>query len=90
MKTGDDPADTFVKMLQEVQRVTPAMAYGIQGRYPGVGELVRAFRTEGPGVLADVVKAMNRDGGLSERVIGNKVSRRLCQVWLGREEGELS
>lgn len=87
VKTGDDRTDTYVKMLQEVQRVTPSMAYGIANDFDTVGKLVRAFREEGPLVLQNIRKSANRDGAVSERVLGQAVSKRLCKVWLGREAG---
>lgn len=86
VKTGDDRLDTYVKMLQEVQRVTPSMAYGIANEFGSVGELVRAFRREGPLVLQDIRKSANRDGAVSERCLGPAVSRRLYKVWMGRDE----
>ncbi len=86
VKTGDDRMDTYVKMLQEVQRVTPSMAYGIANDFDTVGKLVRAFRQEGPLVLQNTRKSANRDGAVSERVLGQAVSKRLCKIWLGREE----
>lgn len=86
VKTGDDARDTYVKMLQEVQRVTPAMAYGIVTLYPNVRALVRAFREEGPLVLEDVRKGANRDGALTEGRLGKAVSRRLYKVFMGRNE----
>ncbi|ERF74388.1 hypothetical protein EPUS_02075 [Endocarpon pusillum Z07020] len=87
VKTGDDRMDTYVKMLQEVQRVTPSMAYGIANEFDTVGKLVKAFREEGPLVLQNIRKSANRDGAVSERVLGQAVSRRLSKVWLGKEEG---
>ena len=54
VKTGEDKADTFVKMLQEVVRVTPPIAYGIAAEYPSVVALVDAFRRRGPNVLEDL------------------------------------
>lgn len=54
VKTGEDRSDTFVKMLQEVNRVTASMAYGIVERYPGVGDLVEGLKRGGPGLLEDV------------------------------------
>ena len=87
VKTGDDRMDTYVKMLQEVQRVTPSMAYGIANEFDTVGKLVKAFREEGPLVLQNIRKSANRDGAVSERVLGQAVSRRLSKVWLGREAG---
>lgn len=86
VKTGDNPLDTYVKMLQEVQRVTPAMAYGIANLYPNVGELVKAFREEGPLVLEDVKKGANRDGAVTNSRLGQAVSKRLYKVFTGRNE----
>ena len=86
VKTGDDARDTYVKMLQEVQRVTPAMAYGIANLYPNVRALVRAFREEGPLVLEDVKKGANRDGAVTDSRLGPAVSRRLYKVFMGRIE----
>lgn len=51
VKTGEDKADTFVKMLQETVRVTPSIAHGVAAEYPSVLALVRAFRKHGPLVL---------------------------------------
>ena len=54
VKTGEDKSDTFVKMLQEVNRVTASMAYGIVSRYPSVTDLIRAMKVHGPTLLEDV------------------------------------
>ena len=54
MKTGEDKDDTFVKMLQEVVRVTPPIAYGIASEYPNVISLAKAFRKHGPSALEDL------------------------------------
>lgn len=54
VKTGEDQTDTFVKMLQEVNRVTASMAYGIVAKYPTVRDLVEAMKRGGPGLLEDV------------------------------------
>jgi crossover junction endonuclease EME1 len=86
VKTGDDARDTYVKMLQEVQRVTPAMAYGIANRYPNVRALVKAFRDEGRLVLEDVRKGANRDGAVTESRLGPAVSKRLYKVFMGKNE----
>jgi crossover junction endonuclease EME1 len=86
VKTGDDARDTYVKMLQEVQRVTPAMAYGIANCYPNVRALVKAFRDEGRLVLEDVRKGANRDGAVTESRLGPAVSKRLYKVFMGKNE----
>lgn len=54
VKTGDDKPDTFVKMLQEVNRITASMAYGIMAEYPTVTDLVRGLKAHGPSMLEDV------------------------------------
>jgi crossover junction endonuclease EME1 len=54
VKTGVDKQDTFVKMIQEVNRVTAPMAYGIAGKYPCVTDLTRAMRMHGPMMLEDI------------------------------------
>ena len=54
VKSGDNKSDTFVKMLQEVNRITASMAYGIAERYPSVMDLVRGMRREGVSTLEDV------------------------------------
>lgn len=81
VKTGDDKDDTFVKMLQEVVRVTPPIAYGIASEYPSVLALVKAFRKHGPLVLEDLQKSANRNGALTDRKIGPAISRRLYKVF---------
>ena len=86
VKTGDDAQDTYVKMLQEVQRVTPAMAYGIANLYPNVKALVKAFREEGQLLLEDVKKGANRDGAVTNSRLGPAVSKRLYKVFMGRNE----
>ena len=54
VKTGDDKEDTFVKMLQEIVRVTAPVAYGIAAQYPSVLQLVKGFRKHGPIALEDL------------------------------------
>ncbi len=54
IKTGDDADDTFVKMLQEVSRITVPMAYGIATKCPNVVSLVNGFIGHGPLALEDV------------------------------------
>lgn len=54
IKTGEDKQDTYVKMLQEVVRVTAPVAYGIAVDYPSVVSLVNAMRRHGPSILEDI------------------------------------
>ena len=54
VKTGDDKDDTFVKMLQEIVRVTAPVAYGIAAKYPNVVSLVKGMKELGPLALEDL------------------------------------
>lgn len=54
VKTGVDKQDTFIKMIQEVNRVTAPMAYGIAGQYPCVADLTRGMRMHGAMMLEDI------------------------------------
>lgn len=85
VRTGDDAKDTFVKMLQEVQRVTPSMAYGIADQWSSVRKLVKGFERHGNLMLENVRKSANKDGAWSDRKLGPMVSRRLYKVFMGRD-----
>ncbi|KAM0802972.1 ERCC4 domain-containing protein, partial [Usnea florida] len=87
VKSGEDKDDTFVKMLQEIVRVTPPIAYGIASEYPSVLALVKAFRKHGPLVLEDLQKSANRNGALTDRKIGPAISRRLYKVFMDSDAG---
>ncbi|KAJ5747166.1 uncharacterized protein N7511_008862 [Penicillium nucicola] len=67
VKSGVDKHDTFVKMMQEVNRITAPMAYGIAGQYPCVTDL----------------KSANKNGSLTNARIGPAASRRLYKVFTG-------
>jgi crossover junction endonuclease EME1 len=54
VKSGVDKHDTFVKMMQEVNRITAPMAYGIASQYPCVTDLVRGMRMHGNMMLEDI------------------------------------
>ncbi|PYH90609.1 hypothetical protein BO71DRAFT_486955 [Aspergillus ellipticus CBS 707.79] len=83
VKPGENRSDVFVKMLQEVNRITASMAYGITTRYPSVMDLVREMRIHGPGLLEDVKKSANKNGALTDSRIGPAASRRLYKVFTG-------
>ncbi|PYH73055.1 uncharacterized protein BO88DRAFT_382161 [Aspergillus vadensis CBS 113365] len=85
VKPGENRSDAFVKMLQEVNRVTASMAYGIATQYPSAMDLVNAMRKHGPGLLEDVKKSANKNGALTESRIGPAVSRRLYKVFMGMD-----
>ncbi|KAL9101121.1 MAG: hypothetical protein Q9163_003582 [Psora crenata] len=85
VKSGDDRDDVFVKMLQEVVRVTPPIAFGIATEYPSVVKLMNAFRKHGPLVLENLQKSANRNGAFTDRKIGPAISRRLYKVFMERD-----
>lgn len=82
IKTGVDKPDTYSRMLQEIVRVTPAIAQAIVDRYPTVINLVKAFRAKGPLMLQDLHKAANRNGAVSEGRVGKALSKRLYDIFM--------
>jgi crossover junction endonuclease EME1 len=85
VKTGADPADTFIKMLQEVNRITAPIAYGIAAEYPTAQKLVKGFEKEGKDMLQELKKSANKDGALTDREIGKKISRRLWGIFMNTD-----
>lgn len=47
VKTGIGKADTYARMLEEINRVTPSVANGVASKYPDVQALVNGFKKEG-------------------------------------------
>jgi crossover junction endonuclease EME1 len=74
-------------MLQEIGRVTAPIAYGIAGEFGTLGALVRGLEDGGPLRLEKVRKSVNKEGEVGERAVGQAVSRRVCKIFLGRDEG---
>ncbi|CAG8909132.1 unnamed protein product [Penicillium egyptiacum] len=83
VKTGVDKQDTFIKMIQEVNRVTAPMAYGIASQYPCIADLTRGMRMHGAMMLEDIKKSANKNGSLTNARIGPAASRRLYKVFTG-------
>lgn len=86
VRTGDGAQDTYVRMLQEIVRVTPPIAYGIASEFPTVTELVKGLQRQGPLVLEGIRKSANRDGAFTDRTVGQAISRRVHKVFTGRDE----
>ena len=86
VRAGDGADDIYVRMLQEVSRVTAPIAYGIAAEFSSVSELVRGLEATGPLALEGVRKSANKDGAFSDRRVGQAVSRRLYKVFTGRDE----
>lgn len=86
VKTGEDNKDTYVRMLQEIARVTQPIAYGVSIEFPSVTQLVNGLDIGGPMRLSDVRKTVNREGTLGDKAIGQAVSKRIHKVFTGRDE----
>ena len=86
VRTGDGPRDTYVRMLQEIGRVTAPIAYGVAAEFATVRQLVEGLEAGGPLRLEKVPKSVNKDGGASERTVGRAVSRRVYKIFTGRDE----
>ncbi|KAK4455480.1 ERCC4 domain-containing protein [Podospora aff. communis PSN243] len=86
VRTGENAKDTYLRMLQEVGRITAPIAYGIAGEFPTVSQLVEGLERGGPLVLQAVRKSANKDGAFSDRAIGPSVSRRLHKIFTGTDE----
>lgn len=89
VRVGDGPKDTYVRMLQEITRVTAPIAYGILGEFPSVGKLVKGLEEGGALRLEDVRKCADKEGTLGERRIGQAVSRRVWKLFTGRDENSM-
>ncbi|KAH8714604.1 ERCC4 domain-containing protein [Ilyonectria robusta] len=87
VRTGDDAKDTYVRMLQEIVRVTAPIAYGIAAEFGNVSDLVCKLEAEGPNRLEGIRKSANKDGAISDRNVGQAVSRRMHKVFTGRDDG---
>lgn len=85
VKTGDGPSDTFVKMLQEILRITASVAFGIVEEYPSVQALIKGFTEHGPLALEDCRKSANRDGAFTDRRVGPAISKRVYSVFMGTD-----
>ncbi|KMU89680.1 hypothetical protein CIHG_07487 [Coccidioides immitis H538.4] len=81
VKSGVDVDDTYIRMLEEIQRVTAPVAYGVAVEYSSVRDLVNGMREHGPLRLQDAQKCANKSGALTEARIGPAVSKRLHKIF---------
>lgn len=86
VRTGDTAQDTYVRMLQEIVRITAPIAYGIAAEFNSVTKLAQGLDSGGPERLAAVRKSTNKDGAVSDRTVGQAVSRRVHKVFTGTDE----
>jgi crossover junction endonuclease EME1 len=90
VKSGENAADTFTKMLQEMTQITAAAAYGIAADYPTVRALAEGLERDGPLALQDCKKTANKNGAFTDRRVGPSISKRLHKVFTGRDEWSLN
>ncbi|KYK56271.1 hypothetical protein DCS_08241 [Drechmeria coniospora] len=86
VRSGDDAEDTYIKMMQEIARITAPIAYGVAAEFGSVTKLVEGLETGGPETLEGVQRSTDRHGRLSDRVIGPAVSKRVYKVFMGRDD----
>ncbi|KAI9773990.1 MAG: hypothetical protein M1839_001941 [Geoglossum umbratile] len=87
VKTGEDKNDTYIKMLQEIVRVTAPVAYGIAAEHPDVPTLMNAFRERGATALQDLKKTANKNGAFTNNNIGQAISKRVYKIFMGEDPG---
>ncbi|KAH8601396.1 ERCC4 domain-containing protein [Bisporella sp. PMI_857] len=87
VQVGNGTEDTFIKMLEQMARITASIAKGIQAEYPTVQALVAGLREHGPNALADLRTAANNNGAFTDRRIGPAISKRVYNVFTSRDEG---
>ncbi|KHN95549.1 ERCC4 domain protein [Metarhizium album ARSEF 1941] len=87
VRTGDSAKDTYVRMLQEIMRVTAPIAHGIAAEFDSVTKLVQGLERGGPDTLDSVRKSANKDGAVSDRTLGQAISQRIYKVFTGTDEG---
>nr|CAD21209.1 conserved hypothetical protein [Neurospora crassa] len=86
VRTAIGTEEAYVRMLQEVARITAPIAMGIANVYPRVGQLVRALEEGGPGTLEDIRRVINKEREVGEKRVGKAVSKRLWKIFTGRDE----
>ncbi|KAF3070694.1 Crossover junction endonuclease eme1 [Daldinia childiae] len=89
VRTGDGAKDTYLRMLQEVTRVTAPIALGIAAKYGTVSQLVSGLEKDGPHALENCRKCANRDGAFSDRVIGQAISKRVYKIFTSQDPGSM-
>ncbi|GAP87875.1 putative ercc4 domain-containing protein [Rosellinia necatrix] len=85
VSTGDNTKDTFLHMLQAITRVTSPIAYGIVAKYESMTDLIQGLEEEGPLALAECRKGASKDGALTDRTIGQAISKRIHKIFLGQD-----
>ncbi|KAI9894580.1 MAG: Alpha-1,3-mannosyltransferase-like protein [Vezdaea aestivalis] len=87
VKSGATASDTYVLLLQQIGRVAPNVAYGIEAEYENMGVLMRALQRGGPTALEDVQKVSSKFGLPGRERVGRTVSARVWTVLMGMDPG---
>jgi crossover junction endonuclease EME1 len=87
VRSGENKHDTYVRLLQEISRITAPVASGISAEYNTVTKLVVGLRNNGPMSL-EHVKRRNRDGHETETTVGKAVSKRLHSIFTSSNEAD--
>ncbi|KAI9844936.1 MAG: putative monocarboxylate transporter mch1 [Thelocarpon superellum] len=85
VKTGDNADDTYVRMLQEIIRVTAPVAHGIASEFGSVRALVSGLEEQGPLALQSLKKTANKNGAFTDGNIGPAISKRIFKIFTGRD-----
>ncbi|KAL2887020.1 ERCC4 domain-containing protein [Ceratocystis lukuohia] len=86
VRTGEDAQDTYVRMLQEIVRVTAPSAYGVAAKFSSVQSLLHRLESGGPLALQAVAKVKNKEGDETDDTVGQAISRRIHKVFTGCDE----
>ncbi|KAI1653670.1 ERCC4 domain-containing protein [Daldinia decipiens] len=89
VRTGEGAKETYLRMLQEVTRVTAPIAYGIAAKYGTVSELVRGLEEDGPLALENCRRCANKDGAFSDRAVGPAISKRIYKIFTSQDPGSM-
>ncbi|RUS21004.1 ERCC4 domain-containing protein [Endogone sp. FLAS-F59071] len=91
VRSGVDTADTWSRMLQEIQLVTPVVARAIMNEYPTVRSLYEAYKQcqtapEAEMLLADI-EVQRATAAITGRgrTVGKAMSKRVYQIFMGSD-----
>lgn len=80
VRVGVGKKDIYLRMLEQINRITPSVAASIESVYPDVQTLVAAFKDQGEDALAEIPNQMARNG--LERNLGPSISRRVYAIFM--------
>ncbi|KAL1925798.1 uncharacterized protein VTP21DRAFT_681 [Calcarisporiella thermophila] len=94
VRCGSDAAESWLRMLQEIQLVTPRIAESIVEVYPTVRSLYDAYFAcesieEGEMLLADIEVERVAIPGQRPRRIGPAMSKRIYHIFMGKDPSQV-